>query len=144
MQCVYFPHERHRVESGVSMAKQSFRDECDIGTIMKKYAKNGLLDHVNKFGGHYADLPESVEYQDAIHSVMEAEAAFASLTAEIRTKFGNDPKEFLAFVSDEDNAREIIALGLGPLPSSEPAPADPKPAAPVEGEDDPKAAAAAS
>ncbi len=139
MQCAYYPHARVQLDTGdVSMTKQSFKDECDINFIMKKFEKTGLLDHVNKFNGYYGDLPENVDYQTALNSVFEAEAAFRSLTADIRSKFHNDAGEFLAFVEDAENAEEIIALGLGPQPSSEPAPADllakASPAAPTPGE----------
>lgn len=132
MQCAYYPHSRVQTDpGGPSLAKQSFKDQCDISTIMKKYYKTGLLDHVAKFGGYYGDLPDDVDYQSAINKVRDAEAAFGSLTADIRSRFENDPAQFLAFVQDEENAPEIIALGLGPPPSSEPAPggskADPAP-----------------
>ncbi len=144
IRCVYYPHRRVQQDpGGISRTKQSFKDECDINLLMKKYEKTGLLDHVNKFGGYYGDLPESVDYQLALNSVLEAEAAFGSLTADIRAKFSNDPAEFLAFVADENNAEEIISLGLGPSPSSGPSPdAGSSASAPEPGEAEPAAVAA--
>ncbi len=146
VRCVYYPHRRvHPDQGGPSLTKQSFRDECDINFIMKKHEKTGLLDHVNKFNGYYGDLPQDVDYQSALNSVMEAEAAFASLTAPIRSQFNNNPAEFLAFVADPQNAEEIIALGLGRRPSVAPAPAAAEAAAaPNTGEGEPAAAAAPS
>lgn len=139
IRCAYYPHVRvHPDPGGPSMTKQSFQDECDINVIMKKYEKTGLLDHVNKFGGYYGDLPQDVDYQTALNSVHMAEAAFGSLTADLRAKFHNNPAEFLAFVSDDANIEELNSLGLGPEPSPEPDPAATQSAAaPVAGETEP-------
>lgn len=113
-----------------SLAKQSFKAECDINTIMAKYRASGLIDHVNKYGGRYDDLPDETDYQSNIESVRAAEEAFASLPSKIREQFKNDPARFLAFVLNPDNKEEIRKLGLG---DEQPIPAEPVPA-PATGE----------
>ncbi len=119
-----------------SRTKQSFRDECNINNIMSKYMKNGLLTHINDHKGRYEDLPNNIDFHEAMNSVRSAETAFASLTSEIRYQFNNDPGLFLEFVMDPDNIEEINALGLGvipevpdasPAPEAEGPPPDPAP-----------------
>lgn len=126
---VYRPHAPVKMEiTGVSRAKQSFRDECDINTIMAKYQKTGLIEHVNKFEGGYGDLPSADDYQSALNMAIEAKEAFGSLPSSIRNKFENDPEQFLAFVEDPDNSEELIEMGLATAP--EEAPSDDTPAPP--------------
>lgn len=98
--------------SGDTRAKQSFKDECDINVIMKKYEATGLIDHVNTHQGHYADVLEVPDYQSALNSVMSAQNAFMSLPAAIRAQFENDPGQFLAFVQNPANRDEMIEMGL--------------------------------
>lgn len=113
----YVPHIPVKMEiTGPSLAKQSFRDECDINTIMAKYQKTGLIDHVNQFRGDYADLPSSMDYHEALSRQIEAKEAFESLPSGIRTKFDNDPGKFLAFVEDDNNEDELVEMGLAHAP----------------------------
>lgn len=132
--------ERPRVQKSFSQPSrtlQSFKDECDINTIMSKYEKNGLIDHVNTYGGQYGELPDVVDYHENLNQILAAQEAFASLTANIRDRFQNDPGQFLEFVSDPENADEMRDLGLlradlpEPQSDAEPSP-DPDPDNPLE------------
>jgi phage internal scaffolding protein len=96
----------------LSRTKQSFTAECDINNIMKKYAKNGLIAHNNALQGEYGNLLGSPDYQNAMNSVIAAEAAFNSLTASIRAKFEHDPSKFLDFAQNPDNHEEMRKMGL--------------------------------
>jgi len=93
-------------------AKQSFKDECDINVIMKKYRTSGLISHVSKNAGRFADVSEIGSYQDAIHRVRGARKFFLGLPASLREEFKNDAAIFLDFVSDPSNEKEIRRLGL--------------------------------
>lgn len=95
-----------------SMTKQEFKRECDINNIMARYLKTGIIDHVNKFQGDYADLGTPCDFQTAQNILIEAEDAFASLPSKIRKRFDNNPGEFLAFVQDPGNEQEMRELGL--------------------------------
>ncbi len=122
----YIPHIPVRMEiTGPSLAKQSFKAECDINTIMDKYQKTGLVSHVNQYQGNYGDLPTSMDYHEALTRQLEAKEAFESLPSSIRTKFDNDPGKFLAFVEDDENHDQLVEMGLAhappdPNPSVEP------------------------
>lgn len=121
---------RSRFEcKGPSMTKQSFKAQCDVNNILKKYQKTGLIEHVNQYQGDYHDLYDVVDYQTALNIVIEANDAFNSLPSSIRKKFNNSPQEFLAFVSDENNIDEMYELGIADRPdviSPEPDPQAPE------------------
>lgn len=105
-----------------SMTKQSEMDACDIHNILKQYSPAGLQQLIaeNTARGQYADLPDEVDFQQALNTVLEAEQAFASLPAKVRERFHNRPAEFLEFIADPSNQDEAIKLGLAtdsrPLP----------------------------
>ena len=119
-----------------TMTKQSFKAECDINNILKQYRVTGQIAHIsaNARQGAYEDLPDPVDFQDAMNLVLEAQNSFASLPSKTRDRFGNDPAEFLAFMSDPANASEIEALGLTtPRPAPEVPPPPPTPETPPAG-----------
>lgn len=123
---------RHRVAvppGGPSRTKQSFKDECDVNNIMRKYQQTGLLNHVNRFRGDYADYTGVQDYQASLNQVLAANEAFSSLPSKLRARFGNDPALFLDFVGDPDNRDEMERLGLlrTPQSASEAPPASPLP-----------------
>jgi len=93
------------------MTKQSFKDECDINSIVKKALKNGLLPDGNP-NPIYGDFSDVKDYQQGLNVVMKAEAQFSSLPAHIRSRFQNDPAKFLEFATNADNLDEMRKLGL--------------------------------
>ncbi len=96
----------------VGGAKQSFKDECDINNIVKKYVKTGMVTHVSQNRGRFADVSEVGSYQDAIAMVRDTHKFFLGLTPEVRAEFDHDPAVFLDFISDPANADAIERLGL--------------------------------
>lgn len=111
------------VIEGPSMAKQSFKEECDINNILARYARSGIIDHLSQYGGSYGDFTNTPSsYQEAVEIVFRAQEMFASVPAKIRARFGNDPAEFLSFVEDPANIEELRQLGLAkPAPAAPPA-----------------------
>lgn len=91
--------------------KQSFKAECDINTIMARYMKTGLLEHVRADVAQYLDVT-GADYQDAQNLVAGAKSMFHSLPSHIRSKFENDPAQLLAFMENPANAAEAVKLGL--------------------------------
>ena len=51
--------------------------------------------------------------------VIEAEKAFDALPSKVRSRFKNQPVEFLEFCSDEANRDEMAELGLIEPPKSQ-------------------------
>lgn len=93
------------------VTKQSFAAECDINTIMSRYQSTGEMPVINQVAPQYLDLDQS-DFQSAMEVVAGAQSLFADLPSAIRTRFHNDPGEFLAFTSDPSNRAEMHALGM--------------------------------
>lgn len=110
----YSKHQRVSLsEFPVSKTKQSFKEECDINAILRKHHQMGVALPPPQFlPSHSGDFSEVVDYQSAIHAVMAAEAAFASLPSQVRRRFDNNPELYLNFLDDESNLDEAISLGL--------------------------------
>lgn len=96
---------------GKGRTKQSHKAECDINTIMARYKKTGLIDHMARSAGEYADV-SGIDFQSAQLLVAGANSMFHGLPASIRARFDNDPKEFLEFMDNPANVNEAVELGL--------------------------------
>jgi len=94
------------------VTKQSFSAECNINTIMAKYARTGLIEHVSKRQGNYGDFSNVQNYHDSINQVNAAHDMFYELPSALRKRFSNDPGSFIDFVSDPNNIEEMRSLGL--------------------------------
>lgn len=115
------------------LTEQHHKEACDIYSIIKRADRTGLLDHVNATQGHYGDYTEVNEYQEALNIVIHAQDSFSALPAHIRKRFGNDPGEYIEFVTNPENLEEMQKLGLAiPAPKVDEIP--PKTKATAEGE----------
>lgn len=94
-----------------SKTQQSFKDECDINTIVKRFGLTGELpqDYQMPQSGDFTGVSD---YQSAMNAVRAAEEAFMAVPAEIRARFSNDPGKFMAFFDDPANRDEGLRLGL--------------------------------
>lgn len=93
-------------------AKQSFKAECDINTIMSRYISTGVLpETILKLNGQFMDC-SGYEFQSAMDLVADASSMFQELPSSLRSRFRNDPAAFLDFCSDERNRSEMADLGL--------------------------------
>lgn len=142
----YSPKERVLLECAPtaddpSRTKQSFKAECDINTIIKRYLRTGQLDFAARHEPRYGDATGQ-DFQAAMLTVAKAQTMFNDLPAALRARFGNDPAQFLDFVHDDKNTEEARELGLRkpvavspaavaspPAPAPAPAPTEPAKAA---------------
>jgi len=108
-----------------SRTVQADAAETDMNVIMDKYIKTGLVPQglAEPFYGDASALPDFMEAQQII---IDARNAFEALPAKLRDRFHNAPENFLAFMEDEANYDEAVALGLLVLKETPPEP----PAAP--------------
>lgn len=117
------PHARVQTHpEGPSLCKQSFKDECDINKIMKKYVQTGIIEHLNEHKGRYGNFIGYEDYQTSLNQIHEAQDAFLKLPANIRSKFQNNPALFLAFVQNPENLDEMREMGLANPKTPAPAP----------------------
>lgn len=92
--------------------RQEFKYESDINTIIDQF---GIGEHPIDIQNWKTnvDIYDAVnDYQTALNQLVEADRQFMSLPAKIRSRFDNDPAQFVDFVSDEANAEELIQMGL--------------------------------
>lgn len=132
----YRPHKRVTFDNVVvdpktgelvelpSMTKQEFKAECDINNVVKQFKPHHMQQMLaaNLASGAYTDLPDSYDYQDALHIVKDAEERFMTVPAKVRDRFGQDPAQFLRFLQDPANIKEARELGLA---TPEPVPTPP-------------------
>lgn len=115
---------------GESMADQSFREECDINTIVKRFGITGnvgapiMPPALEEFG-------EIFDFQSAMNTLNAADRAFMSLDAEVRARFNNDPGRYVDFCSKVDRDGKLVNLEemrkLGLALEAPPAPVIPEP-----------------
>lgn len=90
---------------------QSYREECDINTIMAKYQSTGELPQLNGTQGQWLDVT-GADFQEHMNFIIEAQQLFNDLPSDVRDRFGNDPSAFLDYTSNPDNTVEIAKMGL--------------------------------
>ena len=99
------------VDNTESMTQQSFKDECDINVILRRFAVTGELpDNIRV--PQYQDFEEVFDFHSAMNVVRAATEAFDSMPSEVRERFANDPGRFVAFTMDESNYDEALKLGI--------------------------------
>lgn len=102
----------------VDMARQEFKEECDINVIMRQYEATGIVDHLNRLSPQWGEVP-SFDFRESMEMVREAQEKFDALPSRVRERFGNDPHQMMLFLGDEDNRAEGEKLGLlTPRPSA--------------------------
>jgi len=118
-----------------ALTQQQFRDECDVGNIMKRFEQTGQI-MTGANGAKYGDFSDVDDYHTALNKINEARESFMELPAQIRKRFSNDPGQLIDFLNDGNNLEEAIKLGLvDPINPPNPEPAketkDPKGSAPT-------------
>lgn len=93
------------------LTKQEMGRECNINTIMRRALERGMLPNKN-LEPLYGDFSSIGSYQDAKIRVQETKAAFMTLPANVRLRFGNDPGALIKFCEDPENLPEAIELGI--------------------------------
>lgn len=96
------------------MCQQSFKDECDINNIVKRYIDvtgkepNVPLDGViNDFTGI-----GNMSLDEIQNAMIEKKMAYDGLPPKLKKRFNGDIVKMMAFINDPDNHAECVALGL--------------------------------
>lgn len=104
------------LESGLeckdaSLAKQSFAEEVDINTIVRRFGLSGELptDIRMPVNGDFEGL---FDFQSAMNMIVSARESFDAMPAHVRSRFDNDPHKFVEFCSKDENFDEAVKLGL--------------------------------
>jgi len=107
----YQPIDRVSLVCGPSMTKQSFKDECDINQILKRFQATGTFDFTNAHQADYADVV-GIDFESCQAQILKAQNLFNELPSSVRDRFSNSPHSFLSFMGDPNNRDEAIRLGL--------------------------------
>ncbi|WNK14645.1 MAG: internal scaffolding protein [Microvirus sp.] len=91
--------------------KQSFKEECDINTIMQRYQKTGILPETQHRVAQYLDA-SGFDFQASMEQVAAAKTMFEQIPAAIREKFENNPAKFVEFCENPANLPELTEMGL--------------------------------
>lgn len=110
------------VEAGLAcdpdgmVTKQSFREECDINEIVRRFGITGELPQGISMPVS-GDFTAVTDFQSAMNEVIRAQEEFMLLPAEVRYRFANDPARLIAFLEDGNNRDEAIKLGIVAKPA---------------------------
>lgn len=118
-------YDRYRVAfktSGISRVDQSQREHTDINKIVARAQKTGQWPYNPRGEPFYADASNVGDLMSSFEVVQRAEAAFASLPAEVRRSMDNDPRNLEEWLSDPKNLDQAVKAGLLTLPPQEASP----------------------
>lgn len=91
-----------------SMTDPQFKDECTIDGIVRRY---GVLPPPT-LPAFDADVSDIGDFEECMRRVQDGLDHFSSLPSDIRSRFGNDPKAFFAWINDPSNVEEACKVGL--------------------------------
>lgn len=94
-----------------SLAKQAFKEECDINVIVYRFGLAGKMPQ-NVRAPTYGDFTNVPTYQEALNALVQAQRSFEAMPARVRARFENDPGQFVDFCSDPANLAELRQMGL--------------------------------
>lgn len=95
-----------------NLTHQSFKEECDINTIVERFGLTGQLPDDIRMP-LTGDFTEAVnDYQTALNMIIAADNEFMKLPAQVRERFRNDPAELISFLENEQNRDEAERLGI--------------------------------
>lgn len=110
--------------------KQSFKEQCDVNKILKKYKQVVGADYLVKFAGQvpqgtYGDFSNMPDYRETLDKINAVDSYFMSLPPQIRARHMNDTATFLDWCADPANKDEMVKMGLVQAPEVDTAQATP-------------------
>jgi len=104
--------------------KQSAKKECDINYIVGQFQKHKKMPDMIRAVGEYLNLEATPDYREALDTVIRGQETFDMLPSRLKTRFNQDPAQFLEFVTNPKNIEEMRTLGLAERASAQ----EPRPA----------------
>lgn len=95
-----------------SRTQQHMKNECDVNSILEKYRKTGMINHIQQRQPKYADFSSYQDFKSNLDMVKETFAQFEQLPAHLRKRFQNNPEQLIEFLHDDSNYDEAVKLGL--------------------------------
>lgn len=96
-----YDRDEASLESGLkcedeSLAQQSFAEECDINTIVRRFGLTGEMPQ-NLAMPVSGDFTGISDFHSAMNIIRRAEEEFMSVPPEVRARFANDPQRLMSF-----------------------------------------------
>lgn len=90
-------------------------NDCDINYLYRNFVQYGTF-YPSRLARataqpHFGDFTET-DFVKSMQYIAEARERFEALPVEIRQRFGYNPRNLLAFLSDKNNVEEAKKLGL--------------------------------
>lgn len=95
----------------ISLTVQSEKDDADINVLVERFGLTGTMPVLQRIPLN-ADFQPAITYHEAMEQIRAADEIFASLPAQTRAEFDNDPGKFLDFTSNEKNRDKMKEMGL--------------------------------
>lgn len=99
------------IETGAHGADQSFKDDCDINVILKRFGIGYEIPAGVRMP-QPGDFVGISDFHTAMNQLRETQENFNALPANIRAEFNNDPGQFFAAALDEKNRDRFAELGM--------------------------------
>ena len=86
--------------------EQHHAKSCDINTIMARYLKTGVIDHITRHKASYGDV-SGADYLTAQNLVAEQKSIFEELPAFARDHYDNDVANYLEALQTDEGLQEL-------------------------------------
>lgn len=91
-----------------TLTEQHHAKACDINTIMAKYVKTGLVEHISRYQPQYGDVT-ATEFKESMDTVANVITEFEELPAFVRAHYRN-PENYLHAISTKEGVEELRSL----------------------------------
>lgn len=98
-----------------SLTVQSEKDRTDVHNILHRFVSTGDLGYfgigapAKPFFGDFSTTPD---FQESMNMQVRAREYFDGLPSEMRLKFGNDYRQMIRYLGNDENREEAVKLGL--------------------------------
>ncbi len=86
--------------------EQHHAKSCDINTIMARYVKTGVMDHISKYEPRYGDV-SSADWQAAQNLVAGVKTEFEELPAYVRDYYEGNADNYLDAMQTDEGVNEL-------------------------------------
>lgn len=86
--------------------EQSHLPSTDINRLLDRAQRTGAVNHLERFGGEYADFSD-FDFHASMNTIARMQEIFDAAPSEVRNEFNQDPQQFFQYVSDPANANEL-------------------------------------
>lgn len=107
----YTPFEKPTIDASKDgLTKQSFKDDCDMNIIVRKYQQSGFVDHINRQNPNFGIAPNSDFYQTQL-AIANVKSLYENLSDVSRGRFAS-VSDLMEALIDPARITELTDLGI--------------------------------